>query len=79
MSLNMKSINSMQKYSLITASYACVLNMCVIMFLLPTDIFISFEICSSANLSKEITLFNGYKAMQWVAISEYSSRLITSV
>ena len=72
------SINSIQKYSHITESYACILKMFACMFLLPINFLISFGICSTPTLSKYVTLlFNEYKAIQWFPISEYSSTFIT--
>ena len=48
------------------------------MFLLSINYLTSFGLCSSPKLSKEVTLlFNVYKAIQWVPVSEYSSRFIT--
>ena len=48
------------------------------MFLLSINYLTSFGLCSSPKLSKEVTLlFNAYKAIQWVPVSEYSSRFIT--
>ena len=67
----------MQKYPHITESYACILKMLVIMFLLLINFLISFGICSTPKLAKYITvLVFTYNAIQSVPISEYSSRLI---
>ena len=46
-SLNIKSINPMQKYLHITESYACILKMLVLMFLFLINALISFGICST--------------------------------
>ena len=73
----MKSINPIQKYPQITESYACILKIFVCMFLLPINILVSFGICSTPKLSKKVTLsFNAYNAIQWVPMSEYSSRFM---
>ena len=50
--LNIKSINPIQKYPHITDSYACILKMFVLMFLLLINLLISFGICSTPELSK---------------------------
>ena len=55
----------MQKYPHITESYACIVKMFAIMFLLLTSFLISFEICSTPKLSKDvIVLAFIYKAIQ---------------
>ena len=75
--LNIKSTNPIQKYPHITESYACILKMFALMFLLLTNALISFGICSAPKESKYVTsLLFTYKATQWVPISEYSSRFI---
>ena len=54
--------------------------MFVIIFLLPINFLISFGVCSTLELSKVVPLIlNAYKAIQWVPVSEYSSRFITYV
>ena len=50
--LNIKSINPIQKYRHITESYACILKMFVLMFLLLINVLISFGICSTPKESK---------------------------
>ena len=42
----------MQKYPYITESYACNLNMLVLIFLLPINVLTSFGMCSTPNESK---------------------------
>ena len=75
--LKKKSINLIQKYPHITESYACILKMFVLMFLLLINILISSGICSTPKLSQEVTsLLFTCKVTQWVPISEYSSRFI---
>ena len=54
--LNIKSINPIQKYPHIIESYACILKIFAIMFLLLINFLISFEICSTPKLSKYITV-----------------------
>ena len=49
---NIKSINPIQKYPHITESYACILKMFVLMFLLLINVLISFGICSTPKESK---------------------------
>ena len=51
-SLNIISINPIQKYHHITESYNCILKMFVLMFLLLINVLISFGICSTPKLSK---------------------------
>ena len=80
--LNIKLINPIQKYPHITESYACILKMFVTIVNLLVDLlisfFISFGICSTPKLSKYVTvLVFTYNAIQWVSMSECSSRLIT--
>ena len=55
--LNIKSINPIQKYAHITESFACILKMFVLMFLLLINILISFGICSTPKESKQVTFF----------------------
>ena len=50
--LNIKSINSIQKYPHIIEPYACILKMFVLMFLLLINVLISFGICSTPKWSK---------------------------
>ena len=50
--LNIKSINPIQKYPHITESYACILEMFVLMFLLLINVLISFGIRSTPKESK---------------------------
>ena len=45
--LNIKLINTIQKYSHITELYACILKIFASMFLLPISFLISFGICST--------------------------------
>ena len=48
------------------------------MFLLPINFLTSLGICSIPKLSKYVTvLLFTYNAIQWIPISEHSSRLIT--
>ena len=77
--LIIKSINLIQKYPHITESYACYLKMFVTIVELSINFLISFGICSTPKLSKQVTLLNAYKSIQWVPISDHSSRLITYV
>ena len=51
-SLNIKSINPIQKYPHIIESYACILKMFVLMFLFLINVLISLGICSTPKLSK---------------------------
>ena len=52
--------------------------MLAIMFLLLRNFLISLEICSIPKESKYVTvLLITYNAIQWVPISEYSSRFTT--
>ena len=65
LSLSIKAINPIQNYPNVTASYACILKIFVIMLLLPMNFLISFGMCSTPKLSKYVTLsFNEYKAIQ---------------
>ena len=74
--LSIKSINPIQKYPHITESYACILKIFAIMFLLLIILLISFRMCSTPKLSKYVAvLVFTYIAIQCVPISEYSSRL----
>ena len=78
MPASIKSINPIQKYPHITESYACILKIFFATTDLWINILISFGICPTSKLSKWVTLlFNAYKVIQWVPISEYSSRFIT--
>ena len=78
MPASIKSINPIQKYPHISESYARILKIFATTINLSTNILISFGICSTPKLSKYVTLlFNACKAIQWVPISEYSSRVIT--
>ena len=54
--LNIKLINPIQKYPHITESYACILKIFVIIFLLPINFMISFGICSTPKESKYVTV-----------------------
>ena len=40
----------------ITESYVCILWIFVVIYLFPTNFSISFRICSTSNLSKDVTL-----------------------
>ena len=74
---SIKSVNSIQKYSHIIESYACILKTFVVMFLLPINVLTSFGMYSTLKPSKLVkSLFHTYKAIQWVPISEYSLRFI---
>ena len=75
---NIKSIKPIQKYPHIIESYACILKIFVLMFLLLMNALISLGICSTPKELKQVTLlFYTYNATQWVLMSEYSSRFIT--
>ena len=75
---NIKSINFLQKYPHIIESYVSILQIFVMIFLFPMNFLISFGICSSPKLSKNITLLPfTYKAIQFVPTDLNSSRLIT--
>ena len=50
--LSIKSINPMQKYPHIIESYACILKIFVLIFLLLINTLISLRICSTPKLSK---------------------------
>ena len=50
--LSIKSINPIQKYPHITKSYACILKMFVLMFLLLINFLIYLGMCSTPKLSK---------------------------
>ena len=70
----------MQSYSHIIEFYACILKIFVVIFLLPINFLISFEICATPKLSKYVTLSPfTYKANQWLPIDSYSPRFITYV
>ena len=65
LSLSIKSINPIQKYPHITESYACILKMFVIMFLLLINFLISFAICSTPTLSNYVIVLKfTYNAIQ---------------
>ena len=49
---SIKSINPIQKYPHIIESYACILKIFVVMFLLLINVLISFRICSKQKESK---------------------------
>ena len=49
---NIKLINLIQKYPHIIESYACILKIFVLMFLLSINVLISLGICSTPKLSK---------------------------
>ena len=55
--LNIKSINPIQKHPHITESYACILKIFVIMFLLFKSFLISFGMCAIPKLSKYVTVW----------------------
>ena len=75
MSLGIKSINPMQKFSHITESFACILK---IFACITNNCFNYFGMCTTPKLSKYvILLFNACKAVQWAPISKYSSRFVT--
>ena len=68
-------MSSIQKYPLITKSYAGILKMFDIMFLLLIIFLISSEIFSIPKESKYVTdLLFIYETIQGIPISEYSSR-----
>ena len=76
--VSIKSIRPIQKYPHIIKSYACILKIFVVIDKRRSiNALISFGICSAPKESKQVTLFIPYKAAQWVAISECSSRFIT--
>ena len=59
-------------------SYACILNVLLLIFLLPINLLISLGIYSIPKLSKQITsLVLTNKAIQCVPIFSYSSKFIT--
>ena len=67
--LNIKSINSLRKYSQIIESEACVLKIFVMTSFLPIDHLISSGMCSTPKLSKCVTLLPlACKSTQWVPI-----------
>ena len=45
----MKSIKTIEKYSQITESEACILKIFVLLFLLTINVLLSFGICSTQN------------------------------
>ena len=60
-------MNPIQKYLHITESYACILKIFAIMFLLLKNFLISFGMCSTPKLSKYVAvLLFTYNAIQWV-------------
>ena len=60
--------------TIIIESFACVLKIFFMIFLLPMNFLNSFRICSTLKLSKYVILLSfTYKAMQGVAIAKYSS------
>ena len=69
---NIKSINPVKKYPHITESYACILKIFVVIFLLPMNFLISFGICSTPKLSKYVIISPfTYKPIQWVPTDLY--------
>ena len=56
LAFSIKSINLIQKYPHIIESFACILEIFVVIRLLPTNFLVSFGIFSTPNLSKYITL-----------------------
>ena len=75
---SIKWINPVQKYPQIIESYACILKIFALIFLLSINYLISFGICSTPKESKQVTsLLFTHKGNQWVPISEYSSRFVT--
>ena len=78
MPLDIKPINSVQKHPHINESYAYILKIFVTRADLSIDFLISLGMSSTPKVWKQVTLlFNEYKAIQWVQISEYSSRFVT--
>ena len=55
LSVNIKLINPMQKYPHITESYACILKIFAIMFLLLIIFLISSGMCPTPKLSKYVS------------------------
>ena len=78
---NMKPINPIQKYPHIIESYACTLQIFVVIFFFPMNFVTSFGICSTPKLSKYVTfLVFTYKTIQQSdPIDSYSSRFIIYV
>ena len=75
-----KSINLIQKYPHIIESHACILKIFATTKTLSINVLTSFGIYSTPKLAKQVLLlFNAFKAIQWVPISEYSPRFITYV
>ena len=80
-------INSIQKYPHMIESYACILNILLLILLLPTtepsslermNLLISLGICSMPKLSKQIaSLVLTNKEAQCVPVFSYSSKFIT--
>ena len=69
---NIKPINPIQKYPHIIESYACILKIFVVIFLMPINFLISCGICSTLKPSKYVTLsLFLYKAIQWVPVDLY--------
>ena len=63
---------------LIIESFACILQIFVVIFLLPVIFFISFEICLIPKLLKYAILLSfTFDDIQWFPIGFYSSRFIT--
>ena len=52
---SIKSINPIQKYPHIIESYACILKIFVVMFLLLINTLTSFEICSTPKEPNKVT------------------------
>ena len=68
----------MLKYPHIIESYACILNILALIFLLPINLLISLGICSTPKLSKYITLLAlTNKEIQCVPVFSYSSKFLT--
>ena len=58
-------MNPIEKYPHITESYACILKILAIIFLLPINFLISFEICSTPKeLKYDAVLLFTYNATQ---------------
>ena len=73
-----KSTNPNQMYPHIIESYACILKIFVVIFLLPINFLNFFGTLSMLNSMKvyqNILLFT-YKATQWLSIDWYLSRYI---
>ena len=79
-SLNIKSINPMQKYPHIFDSWICILKIFFTILLLPINLFISSEMCSARKLSKYGTftyLHTFYLHTELSNVDLCSSRFIT--